>query len=353
MSELQIHGGDADWRGADLAQQDDWRLTFDGAALEDLKKAAQETLHRDIASLKIGDFPLPTLAPTLRKIRDVVVDGRGFALLHGLPVDIWPRAVTARVFWAIGLHLGTPVVQNRDGHLLGHVKDLGGDAESPTQRGYQSAAELPFHTDVGAEVVGLLCLKPAKAGGLSSVVSAAALWNEILRQRPDLAAVLAAPYPRDRRGDVAEGQADWYAMPIFMPAGARMTTAYVRRFIQSGQRHADAPRLSPAQVEAMDFLDSLAYDPAFKLDMDFQAGDVQLVNNLITLHTRTAYEDFDQPEHRRHLFRLWLSIPDGWPLPNSLYARYGADPATGRPLGINLPPTVLANAPLDTDNLIS
>ena len=352
MSELRPHSGDADWRGTDLARQDGWSLTFDGAALEELEQAARGTLARDIADLTADDLPLPTLAPTLRGIRDAVVDGRGFALLRSLPVDAWPREVTARVFWAIGQRIGNPVVQNRDGHLLGHVKDLGGDAESPTQRGYQSAAELPFHTDVGAEVVGLLCLQPAKAGGLSSVVSAAALWNEILRQRPDLAAVLAAPYPRDRRGDVAEGQADWYAMPIFMSAGSHMTAAYVRRFIQSGQRHADAPRLSAAQVEAMDFLDSLAYDPAFKLDMDFRPGDIQFVNNLITLHTRTAYEDFAEAEKRRHLFRLWLSIPDGWPLPPSLYARYGKDPATGRPLGINLPPAVSANAPLDTDNLI-
>ena len=332
MSELRHHSGDADWRGTDLARQDDWSLTFDGAALEELEQAARGTLDRDIADLTADDLPLPTL----RGIRDAVVDGRGFALLRGLPVDTWPREVTARVFWAIGQRIGNPVVQNRDGHLLGHVKDLGGDAGSPTQRGYQSAAELPFHTDVGAEVVGLLCLQPAKAGGLSSVVSAAALWNEILRQRPDLAAVLAAPYPRDRRGDVAEGQADWYAMPIFMSAGSRMTAAYVRRFIQSGQRHADAPRLSAAQVEAMDFLDGLAYDPAFKLDMDFRPGDIQ----------------FAEAEKRRHLFRLWLSIPDGWPLPPSLYARYGEDPATGRPLGINLPPAVSANAPLDTDNLI-
>lgn len=352
MSGLRAHGGDADWKGVDLARQDDWSLTFDSAALQELERAARRTLDRDIATLTVNDLPLPTLAPVLRKVRDAVVDGRGFTLLRGLPVDIWPRAVTARVFWAIGLRVGNPVVQNRDGHVLGHVKDLGGDAENPNQRGYQSAAELPFHTDVGAEVVGLLCLKPAKAGGLSSVVSAAAIWNEILRRRPDLAAVLAAPYPRDRRGDVGEGQAEWYAMPIFMSAGAHMTTAYVRRFIQSGQRHADAPRLTAEQVEAMDFLDSLAYDPAFKLDMDFRPGDIQWVNNLVTLHTRTAYEDFDEPAQRRHLFRLWLSIPDGWPLPEPLYARYGEDPATGRPLGINLPPGISTNAPLDTDNLI-
>jgi hypothetical protein len=101
----------------------------------------------------------------------------------------------------------------------------------------------------------------------------------------------------------------------------------------------------------MDLVDSLAYDPRLKLDMDFRPGDIQLVNNLITLHTRTEYEDWPEPAKKRHLYRLWLTIPDGWPLPEPLYARYGADPATGRPLGINLPPGANPNAPLDVEAL--
>ncbi|MGZ0188188.1 MAG: TauD/TfdA family dioxygenase, partial [Alphaproteobacteria bacterium] len=271
----------------------------------------------------------------------------GFALIRGIPVDIWPREVTARVFWAIGSRIGLPVVQNPLGHVLGHVKDIGVDAEDPNQRGYQSAANLPFHTDVGAEVVGLHCLKPARSGGRSSVVSAATIWNEVLRLRPDLAQILTEPFYRDRRGEEVAGQKPWYPMPIFMPAGDRMAVAYVRRFIESCQRHLGVPRLTEMQIEAMDLVDSLAYDPDLRLDMDFKPGDIQLVNNLVTLHTRTEYEDWPDVADRRHLFRLWLTIPDGWPLPDPFYRRYGADVATGRPQGINLPPGVTPHAPLD------
>ena len=291
MTDLRPHEGAAAWMGADLAASDDWVLTVDGAAIEELEAAARLTLDRDIASLRREDLALPTLDDRLARVRDDVIDGRGVVLIRGLPVDAWPRAVAARAFWAIGARIGEAVVQNPLGHVLGHVKDIGVDADDPNKRGYQSAADLPFHTDIGAEVVGLFCLNPAKSGGLSSVVSAAAIWNAILERRPDLAAVLAQPFYRDRRGEEAAGQKPWYAMPVFMPAGARMTVAYVRRFIQSGQRHDDVPRLTAEQIEAMDLLDSLAYDPGFKLDMDFRPGDIQLVNNLVTLHTRTEYED--------------------------------------------------------------
>lgn len=347
MADLHKFSGEAAWYGADLARRDDWMLALTPTHVAELEAAATATLDRDVADLQRQDLPLPTLDPLLDRVRDDVVDGRGFALIRGMPVARWSKDIIARAYWAIGCRVGLAVVQNPQGHVLGHVKDIGGDAENPTQRGYQSAANLPFHTDIGAEVVGLLCLKPAKSGGLSSVVSAATIWNEILERRPDLASVLARPFYRDRRGEEVAGQKPWYAIPVFVPAGDRMAVCYVRRFIQSCQRHADVPRLSDAQVAAMDLIDSLAYDPRLKLDMDFRPGDIQLVNNLVLLHTRTEYEDWPEPENKRHLYRLWLTVPDGWALPEPFYARYGADPATGRPLGINLVSGTVPNAPLD------
>ncbi len=351
MSQPSKYTGEAAWYGADLAKTDDWLLALTPTHIAELEAAAEATLGRDVATLAAEDLPLPTLDAELRKVRNDVVDGRGFALVRGMPVDRWSKEVAARAYWAIGARVGRAVVQNPVGHVLGHVKDIGGDVDNPTQRGYQSAANLPFHTDIGAEVVGLFCLRPAKSGGRSSIVSAATIWNEIKDRRPDLAEVLAQPFFRDRRGEEVEGQDPWYEMPVFMPAGERMAVAYVRRFIFSCQRHADVPRLTDRQIEAMDLIDSLAYDPRLKLDMDFRPGDIQLVNNLITLHTRTEYEDWPEPEKKRHLYRLWLTIPDGWPLPEPLYARYGADPETGRPLGINLPAGVARNAPLDVEAL--
>lgn len=353
MTDLHKQTGDAVWYGADMTKSWDWALTLDNAQIAELESCAEATLCRDIADLTAADLPLPGLGPVLEEIRRDVVDGRGFTLLRGLPVDRWSKEIAARAFWAIGCRFGKAVVQNRVGHVLGHVRDLGGDIHSLTQRGYQSSSNLPFHTDIGAEVVALFCLKPAKSGGLSSVVSAATVWNEIVDRRPDLAEVLLQAYYRDRRGDQAPGQDPYYIMPLFMPFAGRMTVSYVRRFIESAPVHDGVPDLTAAQIEALDLVDELAYDQRLKLDMDFQPGDIQLVNNLVTLHTRTEYEDWPDEEHKRHLFRLWLSVPSGLPLPEPFHARNGTDPETGRPLGITLRPGLEMHAPLDAGALVA
>jgi hypothetical protein len=280
----------------------------------------------------------------LARIKADVVDGRGFVLLRGLPVADWSRERTASALWAIGTRIGVPVTQNKVGNVLGHVTDVGGDADHPNQRGHQSADALPYHTDIGAEIVGLLCLRGARSGGESGIVSAAALWNEIVAKRPDLAEALTHPFYFDRRNEETAEQDPWYQMPVFMPADGRVVASYVPRFIRSAQRFESLPRLTAQQHEALDLVQTLADDPRFKLEMDFQPGDIQLVNNLVLLHSRTAYQDW--PDRKRHLLRLWLSVPDGWPMPDAYDARYGTDPQTGRPRGINLPPGIALNAPL-------
>ena len=340
-----VHGPSV-WLGRDLARRaDDWTLTLDDGDIAELEAAARATLDRELVGLGRADLPLPRLDARLRELRDAVAEGRGFALLRGLPVARWPRPVAARAFWAIGARIGLPVCQNPAGHLLGHVKDLGVDADAPDKRGYQSSAELPFHTDIGAEIVGLFCLVPARRGGLSSIVSAGAIWNRILERRPDLAETLSQPFLVDRRGEEAEGQLPWYEMPVFMETEGRMNINLVRRFIQSCTRHEGAPALTAAQIEALDLLERTAAEPDLRLDMDFRPGDIQWIDNLAVLHTRTAYEDW--PEEKRHLYRLWLVAPDGRALPEPFYRRHGRDPATGRPLGLKLPAGVQPSAPLD------
>jgi hypothetical protein len=232
------------------------------------------------------------------------------------------------------------------GHILGHVKDRGGDYAKPTHRGYQTAARLPYHCDA-SDVVGLLCLQPSKEGGKSSLVSSWALYNEMLSRHPDLLPELVQPAFRDRRGEVPEGADPWYAVPIFnpMPDGG-LVASYVRSAMRKAQRFPEVPRTTPALEAACDALDVLAEDPAIHLDMDFQRGDIQFVSNHWIMHSRTAFEDFPEPEHRRHLYRLWLACPDGPALPEVYTRAWQGATQTGRPAGIRVPGVDLS-APLD------
>jgi len=341
--------GPAAWRGRDMARQDDWIFRFSENDVAEIESAVAAALSqkRSLLGVEREDFALPRLAARLGSIQSDVVRGRGFVLLRGLPVEHWTREQAACAFWGMGRHIGDPVPQNAQGHMLGHVKDIGKDPSNPTHRVYQTSYRHLFHTD-SCDIVALLCLRQAKSGGLSRIVSSTTLFNEVARRRPDLADVLAAPFAIDRKGEVPVGKGPYYDMAIAHPHAGQLTVIYARDFIEAAQRFADAPRLSTAQIEAMDLLDELAEDPELHLDMDFEPGDIQFLHNHQILHARTSYEDYPEPERRRHLLRLWLSAPNGRELPPVFRERYGEVRVGRRRGGIVVPDQVLS-APLEAE----
>ena len=318
--------GPAAWRGRDLADPGAFTHRLTGDEIAEIDAAVRAIIDRHIDHIAIDreSFALPQLGKRLTRIRDdVLLGGRGFIVLRGLPVERWSMEQAAAAFLGIGAYFGRPVSQNGKGHILGHVKDLGRSVDDPTARIYQTTHKQTFHTD-SVDIVGLLCLKTAKAGGLSRIVSSIWLYNEMFRRRPDLAAVLFEPFCFDRRGEVPAGRKGWYETPIFHWYADRLSVIYGNRYyIQSAQRFADAPRLTARQIEALDLFDALANDPSNYLDIEFKPGDIQLIHNHVILHDRTDYEDWPEPERKRHLLRLWLCPPNGRPLPPVFADRSG------------------------------
>ena len=317
--------GAAAWYGPDVSRRSDWLMPLAAAEVAEVEAATRALVARnaDIAAITARDFPLPTLGAKLRaRVDDEVLNGRGFLLVRGLPVERWSMAESATAFFGLGAHLGSARSQNGKGHVLGHVQDLGLDVKDPNVRIYQTHERQTYHTD-SCDIVGLLCLKTAKSGGLSALVSSTTIFNEMRRQRPDLLQLLFQPLATDRRGEVPEGQKPYFEIPVFNWHKGYLTAIYQRQYIDSAQRFADAPRLSPQQVEALDMFDRLANDPKLNLFMEFKPGDVQLVHNHTMLHDRTGFEDWPEPERRRHLLRLWLAADGGRPLPEIFAQRYG------------------------------
>lgn len=335
------------WLGEDLQRSTVWIYRLTAADLADLETAiagARRT-GRDLISIDKADFPLPHLGPTLLRLRRDVLDGRGFILIRGVPVERLSREEAGIAFWGIGLHLGYPVSQNGRGQLLGHVVDLGEAPEvAPSEigqagvfvdsniRGYNSHERFYFHID-NSDIVGLLCLNQARQGGESLIASSAAIHNEILKRRPDLLEVLYEPFWVSRKGEVPAGARPYYRMPVFNLHQGRLITCLNSGFIRHAETFAELPRLSALQREALDLIDTLASEPRFHLSMVLERGDIQFLNNHATLHTRTAYEDFPELDRRRHLLRLWLVTPDGAPLPHWHYDYFGG----GRRGGIYVP----------------
>jgi hypothetical protein len=335
------------WYGPEMRKREsEWSCTWTGAEIAEIEAAATRvtTGGRDLITIGKADFPLPTIAPRLEKVRRHLLDGPGFFLFRGLPTHRWDIRTSAAAFWGLGMHLGEPCSQNGKGHVLGHVTNLGVNYQDPEARGYQTNARLAYHTD-SCDIVGLLCLKTAKSGGLSSVVSSTTLYNEVLRRRPDLLEPLMGPFCRTRWGEIPAGKKPWAEVPVFMPQGGRIIAHYVRSAIRKGQLLEGVPKLTPLQEEALDFLDRLTEDPAIHLDMTFAPGDIQLVCNHSMFHSRTSYEDHPEVENRRHLLRLWLACADGPAMPEWLTKIYAGETGNGRPNGIVVP-GVPFNAPL-------
>jgi hypothetical protein len=299
----------AAWRGVDVAGQSSWIHELSDSEVAELTAVVDEArrLGVGVDALRREDVALPTLAPVIGGWADELDAGRGFVLVRGLPVADLGDDGAAIAYVALGLHLGVPVSQNAHGDLLGHVRDDGSDPDDPTVRRYRTRLAQPFHVD-GSDVVGLLCLRRAKSGGLSQIVSSVSIYQELRRQRPDLVSLLEQPWFFDRYGEQRPGERPWFAMPIVSGLPERFQFVYLRWYIEKAQSHADVPRLTEDQVELLDTIDALAADPELHLDMDFQPGDIQLLANRTILHSRTAYEDDADPARRRHLLRLWLTL---------------------------------------------
>ena len=314
------------WYGPQWRDRDDWVLRLTEADVVEIEAAVGvwPWLAKGApAPLRPELFPLPTLGPKLAAVRAELLEGRGFVLVKGLPVDRWSRRDASFAFIGLGAHLGNARSQNAAGHLLGHVRDVGLSSSDPAVRIYQTHERQTFHTD-SCDVVGLLCLAEARRGGDSLLVSSTTIFNEMRRRRPELALRLFEPVATDRRGEVPAGMKPYFEIPVFSWYEGRLTAIYQRQYIDSAQRFPDAPRLDAQWVEALDLFDSLAEDPALNLRMRLEPGDMQFVHNHTQLHDRTAFEDHDEPSRRRHLLRLWLAVPGARPLPPAFAQRYGS-----------------------------
>jgi hypothetical protein len=299
---------DAAWIGSEVASRPDWIHELSHAEIADLDRAIAHAraTGKSLGQLTREDFPLGVLARSADEWLDALDTGRGFVLVRGVPVERYGEEDSSLAYWGMGLHLGRAVSQNAAGDLLGHVRDAGLSRRDPTVRLYRTRETLGFHCD-GSDIVGLLCLRPAKSGGTSRIASSVAIYNEIVRRRPDLVAALYEPFPFDRNGEEGPGEPPYFRIPICREADGRLRTFYIGWYIRDSQRHPQAPRLSRAQSEVIDLIDEIAADPAIHLDMDFRPGDIQWLKNAAILHARTEFEDHPEPERKRHLLRLWLT----------------------------------------------
>ena len=311
------------WRAADLAADRSWHLEWDHRELSALDAWASVTSGEDPHELVAALAGAPEiLVERAEAVRSELINGYGLVLLSGLDVGKYDRTSIAVMFMLFGSLIGSLRSQNAAGHLLGHVTDVGADVDDPATRIYQTNQRQTFHTD-STDAVGLLCLRTAKEGGVSMVVSVDAVYERLAAEAPKLAARLFEPIATDRRNEQPDGELPWFEIPVLSPSGDRVTGIYQRQYIDSAQRFEDAPRPDEETLLALDAFDAIMNDPTMRFQMDLAPGDMQFVHNHSLLHDRTGFIDHDDPELRRYLLRVWLSLPGDRELPAVFEQRYG------------------------------
>lgn len=310
--------GPAAWTGKDIQEDTSW--------IEQLQPEDIQELDDALAALKASglsfphfyrrDFPLGLAMVTrLASLAEELENGRGFSLWRGLPVHRYTEDELKAMYYGIGLHLGMPVCQNPRGDLLGEVAAVG-DPKDIRTRVYQTNLYLPYHSDP-SDVVGLLCVRKAKQGGVSSLVSVARIYNEILEKHPEY---LGLYYRMFYFEHLCEPEPS--LSPIFSYHQGKLSCRYLRQYLELGCDIKGVP-LSKVEIEALDCFDRIMHSPDIRVDMLMEPGDLQFANNYAVLHSRTEFEDHDDVAIRRRMLRLWLKMPNARELAPEFPGRNG------------------------------
>ncbi|MGA8707352.1 MAG: TauD/TfdA family dioxygenase [Steroidobacteraceae bacterium] len=344
MPESRYLQGACVWKGAEMVQNDRWLKRFPAVILDQLDAALKEVNGLEWPKVSGRNFALPDAATFFDEVREELENGSGMVKMCGLDVTRYSQEQLRRIWYGIGCHLGTPMYQNRRGELMRDIRDegigvasrlYGATVDSSGKQFLSSGArtlssgQLRFHTD-RCDVAGLLCQRQALEGGVSKLASSATVYNEILRRRPDLHALLCKTIPRSRFGEEAGGEYVAYDLPVFGVRDGKLTSHFSLTYIESAQLLPGVRKLSDAEHEAIRMLLEVAEEVCF--EMRFAPGDIQLLNNHVIYHGRTAFKDDASTGQDRLLMRLWLSVPNSRALPPDHAVLWG-DVGAGRPHG--------------------
>lgn len=309
--------GPGAWTSNSFRNSSDWIYYFRPETLAEIDRAVRARCGQPAGAAADNHWTLPSFESDLARLRDGLLAGHGFVLLKGLPPERYSEEETAAIYWGLGRLLGTPLPQNARGDLLYAVRDEGyviaRDYGTVGVRFSKTHEPLNFHTDsapawrgITPNVVGLLALRVARSGGASVLVSGQTVHNVMVEESPECLERLYRPYYFDRRAEIGPGEPITLRAPIFTFDGS-LAVRYFRHYINEGQALAGAP-LTGGDLKALEALENVMGRTELQFAFDMEPGDIQFVNNFSVLHSRTSYEDYPEPDRKRHLKRIWINF---------------------------------------------
>jgi hypothetical protein len=303
--------GASTWRRDDL-QADNYLVPLTGACLDEIRRAADEIRQYKLPSVvrRPEEFEMPECRAMMDEVRRILRSGVRFAIIDRLPLDEIGAEAAIGICWLLASMVARPVAQSLDGRLIYDVLDTGRQAlPGSGVRPDQTNIELKFHTDnsynaTPPEYVVLLCLRTAKRGGHSRVASFHTLHNALLERHPDILPRLYKPFWFDRQREFHPGEEPVFAAPVFADDG-ELTARFSAHQIRGGYA-LRGETIDSEGAAALAALLDLFEDETLSADFDLVPGQMQFVGNRVLGHARSEFEDFPEPDRRRHLVRLWL-----------------------------------------------
>jgi alpha-ketoglutarate-dependent taurine dioxygenase len=310
MLQAAITGTSA-WKASDLSPAD-WTIRLDDAALAELRAVLASLRHSPVEMFLIdpADYHLEACRAVMARVREQLRHGIRFAVLDRLPLDEMSRDEATKLYWLLSSLIARPVAQKLNGQMLFDVRDTGakmkpGSGIRPTV----TNVDLTYHNDnsyndTPPDYVCLLCLQTAREGGVSRVVSVDTVHNTLLAEHPDLLERLYRPVFYDRHAEHGASEDNVFQASVFEYSGtlkARLALSEIR-----GGYALRGAEIDPPTQAALTAVQDVFNRPDLRVELDFQPGQIQFVNNRATGHARTEFHDHDEPDRRRHLVRLWL-----------------------------------------------
>lgn len=311
------------WLADDIKRATEWIRPLSASEKTCLRDGLGRFLKLEIPIEQAtgADFDFGDLSPLLKDLRQQLYRGFGLVLVKGFPIGGLSEQEIKALYWGFTNQLGVLRPQGKNSALMNHVKNTGGVYRQAGGRGYNTNSELDFHVDF-ADWVGLLCIQDAKAGGMSKACSSRALFDALAEAHPELAKALMEPICYSRQDEQSADERPFYKAPIVAIEQGWFSCRYTRNHIRYAHRHEGASAPTPMQEQAMNWLDTAAKDNKFAFEMRLEPGDLQIINNHVVLHSRTAYEDHEEPEKKRSLLRAWIATPDSQPLSLAMAEAY-------------------------------
>ena len=310
MDTSRFQPDNAAWKASDFFGDEGWTITLTAEQIADLENARRVAAGSGRTWQKVtkDQFPLTTMKAVIGQVNEAIRNGRGFSVIRGVPVERYSIDDLQLIYWGIGSHLGQGMPQYRDGTVIGHVRDIRNTAQGARVRGSLTAENLAPHTDA-CDVIGLFCVRKAKSGGMSSVVSSVTVFQTIAMERPDLVPALLDGYVIYRRGEGtrdSEGGFTDYRIPVFDINKGRVSSIFIPAQIEQAMK--EGLEVTALEREALQYMHEVINRPELRVDMLLEPGDIQFVNNLTVYHSRTDFVDHDEPDQKRLLMRLWLNL---------------------------------------------